>query len=91
MNDEIKIYKDQKLLDLGKQWIDLQNEEMWFLLNKQDVNEKGRTMKNIATDMIKIYSLTNEHLKNQYPDNEVAKIWIATNDFSSQLIKETWL
>lgn len=91
MNDEIKVYKDQKLFDLGEQWRALSVEETGFLLDRQDINNKGRTMTDVARDMVVVYKQTNEHLKNQYPDNDVAKAWIATNEFGSQLVEETWL
>lgn len=91
MSDEIKVHKDKKLLELEKQWMDLESEKVTLYLGKQERNEKGRTTKDIAKDMVEVYRLTNEHLKNLYPNNEVAKSWIAVNEFSSHIVSETWL
>lgn len=89
--DEIKVYADATLLELGNSFAMLQSEETNFFLDKNEVNQAGRTMKNVAEDMIALYERTNEHLKAAYPNNAVAESWIAVNNLSSKLLTETWL
>lgn len=89
--DEIKVYTDDTLMDLGNSFALLQSEETNFFLDKNEVNHAGRTMSDVAKDMIALYEKTNEHLKTAYPDNPVAESWIAVNNLSSKLLSETWL
>ena len=78
-------------MELGNGFAMLQSEETNFFLDKSEVNHAGRTMSDVAKDMIALYDKTNEHLKTAYPNNTVAESWIAVNNFSSKLLRETWL
>lgn len=89
--DEIKVYTDNTLMELGNSFAMLQSEETNFFLDKNEVNHAGRTMKNVAEDMIALYEKTNEHLKTAYPNNTVAESWIAVNNLSARLLRETWI
>jgi len=89
--NEIKVYTDEKLMDLRKRFSSLEIEETGFLINQEEINENNRTMKDVANDMISIYQETNNYLKSSYPNNKVAESWIAINEFCANLLKENWL
>ena len=86
--DKIEIYKDEKLLDLTKRMVMLDKEEAEFFFSNIEKTSKGRTKEDIARDMILVYEETNNYLKDNYPDNSVAIIWIGTNQFSADILKD---
>lgn len=91
MTDEIKVYKDQELMSLTRCMRLLLQEEASFFNDKDIVNERGRTIQDVARDMIEVYERTNTHLELHYPMNAVAESWKGVNAFSALSLKETWL
>jgi hypothetical protein len=86
--DNIPVYKDEFLLKVIGRFSELQTEEVGFLLNKEIVNEQGRSMSDVSKDLIALYNETNKYLASKYPSNKVAELWIATNAFHAECLKE---
>lgn len=86
--DNIPVYKDEFLLKGIGRFSELQIEEVGFLLSKEKLNEKGRSMSDVSKDLIALYNETNKYLANKYPNNKIADSWIATNTFHAEHLKE---
>ena len=90
ITDKIEINKDKKLSDLECKVVMLQSEEIPFILSDITKNEKGRTMRDVATDEVRTVQEMNLHLRNNYKNNIVAKRWIACNEFLVTLLREQY-
>lgn len=86
--DEIPVYKDQVILDISTRFHKLDSEQLNLMLSKQEFNEAGRSAGDIAKDTIVELEAMNAHLRMAYPENRAAQIYITTNQFVIDRLKE---
>ncbi len=90
-NHEIRIYEDPTLLKLEGEMALLESERINFFLSNIQVNEKGRSIRDVVKDKVEIAKKLNQHLIENYPGNSVAERWIAVNSFLADRNIENYL
>lgn len=84
-DNEIPVYKDQVIMDISGRFHALDSERIGLILSEGDGE---RSMTEINKDMVVELEAMNTHLRAAYPENRAAKIYLSTNQFFIDRLKE---